>query len=150
MYELRMGYPSAVEEEAIVSRTTGVLGGLVRPVLSAAEVLEMQQLVRRLPAPPSLVQYAVGIARATRPSEPEASPAVRKYVSFGAGPRAGQNLVLGAKARAAMDGRAVPDLEDVDAVAFSVLRHRVVLNFQAEAEGMGIEQILGLGSRDRR
>ena len=150
MYELRMGYPSAVEEEAIVSRTTGVLEGLVRPVLSAAEVLEMQQLVRRLPAPPSLVQYAVGIARATRPSEPEASPAVRKYVSFGAGPRAGQNLVLGAKARAAMDGRAVPDLEDVDAVAFSVLRHRVVLNFQAEAEGMGIEQILGLGSRGGR
>lgn len=107
----------------------------------------MQQLVRRLPAPPSLVKYAVGIARSTRPDDPGASAAVKKYVSFGAGPRAGQNLVLGAKARAAMDGRAVPDLEDVDAVAFSVLRHRVVLNFQAEAEGMGIERILGLGGR---
>jgi MoxR-like ATPase len=72
---------------------------------------------------------------------------VRKYISFGAGPRAGQYLVLGAKARAAMDGRSVPDLEDVDAVAFSVLRHRVVLNFRAEAEGMGIERILQLGGR---
>jgi MoxR-like ATPase len=119
----------------------------VKPVLSAAEVLEMQQLVRRLPAPPSLVKYAVGLARATRPDEAEATPAVKKYVSFGAGPRAGQNLVLGAKARAAMDGRAVPDLEDVDAVAFSVLRHRVVLNFQAEAEGVGIAQILELRGR---
>ena len=71
----------------------------------------------------------------------------KKYISFGAGPRAGQYLVLGAKARAAMDGRSVPDLEDVDAVAFSVLRHRVVLNFRAEVEGMGIERILELGRR---
>jgi len=147
MYELRIGYPSVEEEEAIVSTTTGVHRGSVKPVLTAIEVLAMQQLVRRLPAPPSLVKYAVGLARSTRPDDPSATPAVKKYVSFGAGPRAGQNLVLGAKARAAMDGRAVPDLEDVDAVAFSVLRHRVVLNFQAEAEGMGIERILGLGRR---
>ena len=147
MYELRIGYPSVEEEEAIVTSTTGVRRGSVKPVLTATEVLEMQQLVRRLPAPPSLVKYAVGLARATRPDEAEATPAVKKYVSFGAGPRAGQNLVLGAKARAAMDGRAVPDLEDVDAVAFSVLRHRVVLNFQAEAEGVGIAQILELRGR---
>ena len=146
MFELRIGYPSVAEEEAIVATTTGVLSGVVKPVLSAAQVIEMQQLVRRLPAPPSLVSYAVGIARATRPDEPGASASVKKYVSFGAGPRAGQYLVLGAKARAAMDGRSVPDLEDVDAVAFSVLRHRVVLNFRAEAEGMGIEKILGLGA----
>jgi MoxR-like ATPase len=146
MFELRIGYPSVAEEESIVATTTGVRAGVVQPVLSAAQVIEMQQLVRRLPAPPSLVSYAVGIARATRPDEPGASASVKKYVSFGAGPRAGQYLVLGAKARAAMDGRAVPDLEDVDAVAFSVLRHRVVLNFRAEAEGMGIEKILGLGT----
>jgi MoxR-like ATPase len=147
MFELRIGYPSVAEEEAIVSTTTGVQAGVVQPVLSAAQVIEMQQLVRRLPAPPSLVSYAVRIARATRPDEPGASASVKKYVSFGAGPRAGQYLVLGAKARAAMDGRAVPDLEDVDAVAFSVLRHRVVLNFRAEAEGMGIEKILALGNQ---
>ena len=142
MYELRIGYPTREEEEAIVSSTTGVARGEVRPIISAAQLRELMGLVRRLPAPPSVVSHAVALARATRPGEPDASPAVRKYVSFGAGPRAGQNLVLGAKARAAMDGRAVPDLEDVDAVAFSVLRHRVVLNFQAEAEGVGIEAIL--------
>jgi MoxR-like ATPase len=124
MYELRIGYPSVEEEEAIVSTTTGVQRGAVKPALTAEEVLAMQQLVRRLPAPPSLVKYAVALARSTRPDDPGASAAVKKYVSFGAGPRAGQNLVLGAKARAAMDGRAVPDLEDVDAVAFSVMRHR--------------------------
>jgi len=147
MYELRIGYPSVAEEEAIVSTTTGTLKGSVKPVLTAAQVLAMQELVRRLPAPPSLVSYAVGLARATRPDEPGASAAVKKYVSFGAGPRAGQYLVLGAKARAAMDGRSVPDLEDVDAVAFSVLRRRVVLNVGAEAEGMGVERILALGGK---
>jgi MoxR-like ATPase len=150
MYELRMGYPSVEEEEAIVSTTTGVLQGDVKPVLSAETIREMQRLVRRLPAPPSLVSYAVGIARATRPDDPSATALVKKYVNFGAGPRAGQNLVLGAKSRAAMDGRSVPDLEDVDAVAFSVLRHRVVMNFQAEAEGVGIEKVLALGGRGRK
>ncbi len=149
MYELRIGYPSVDEEEAIVSTTTGVENNKVTPVLSAEKLREMMQLVRRLPAPPSLVSYAVGLARATRPDDPSATAAVKKYVSFGAGPRAGQYLVLGAKARAAMEGRSVPDLEDVDAVAFSVLRHRVVMNFQAEAEGMGIEKVLALGGRGR-
>ena len=149
MFELRIGYPTVEEEEAIVSTTTGARQGDVTPVLSAATLREMMALVRRIPAPPSLVSYAVGLARATRPKEAEASAAVKKYVAFGAGPRAGQNLILAAKARAAMDGRAVPDFEDVDAVAFSVLRHRVVLNFQAEAEGVGIESILALGGRGR-
>ena len=149
MYELRIGYPTVDEEEAIVSTTTGVQNLDVKPVISAATLREMMRLVRRLPAPPSLVSYAVGLARATRPDDPSATAAVKKYVSFGAGPRAGQYLVLGAKARAAMDGRSVPDLEDVDAVAFSVLRHRVVMNFQAEAEGMGIEKVLALGGRGR-
>ncbi len=149
MYELRIGYPTVEEEEAIVSTTTGVQNNKVTPVLSAEKLREMMQLVRRLPAPPSLVSYAVGLARATRPDDPSATAAVKKYVNFGAGPRAGQYLVLGAKARAAMDGRTVPDLEDVDAVAFSVLRHRVVMNFQAEAEGMGIEKVLALGGRGR-
>jgi len=149
MYELRIGYPTVDEEEAIVSTTTGVQNNEVKPVIRAETLREMMRLVRRLPAPPSLVSYAVGLARATRPDDPSATPAVKKYVSFGAGPRAGQYLVLGAKARAAMDGRSVPDLEDVDAVAFSVLRHRVVMNFQAEAEGMGIEKVLSLGGRGR-
>ncbi len=144
MFELRMGYPSKDEEEAIVTATTGVDRVHLTPVLDADALLAMQALVRRLPAPPVLVQYAVQLARSTRPQEPGASDLVRKYVSYGAGPRASQYLVLAAKARAAMDGRGVPDLEDVQHAALSVLRHRMVLNFQAEAEGVGAERILGL------
>jgi MoxR-like ATPase len=106
----------------------------------------LQHLVRRIPAPPSLVKYAVQIARSTRPGDPNATPDIKKFLSYGAGPRASQYLVLGAKARAAMDGRSVPDFDDIRAIAMTVLRHRVVINFQAEAEGVGadvlVEQVL--------
>jgi MoxR-like ATPase len=104
----------------------------------------MQALVRRVPAPPVVVQFAVQMARRTRPGDPGASDMVKKYVAYGAGPRASQYLTLAAKARAAMDGRGVPDIDDVKQAALSVLRHRMVLNFQAEAEGVGPEKILGL------
>ncbi|MBI3567664.1 MAG: AAA family ATPase [Gemmatimonadetes bacterium] len=144
MFELKVGYPSLEEEERIVNTTTTDKTKTVRPVLKGEEILEMQQLVRRIPAPPSVVSYAVGLARSTRPGEPGASAAVKKYVSYGAGPRASQYLVLGAKARAAMQGRSVPDLDDVKAVAYVVLGHRVTLNFQAEAEGVGVENFLQL------
>jgi MoxR-like ATPase len=144
MFELRMGYPSKDEEEAIVSMTTGAGSSSLTPVLDAATLRAMQGLVRRLPAPPVVVQYAVALARSTRPQDPSASEAVKRYVSYGAGPRASQYLVLAAKARAAMDGRAVPDLDDVRGAATAVLRHRMVLNFQAEAEGVGTERVLGL------
>jgi MoxR-like ATPase len=144
MFELRVGYPTFEEEERIVVTTTGDVSSEIQPVLTASQILELQRVVRRLPAPPSLVKYAVHLARSTRPVEPGASADVRKYVSYGAGPRASQYLVLGAKARAAMDGRSVPDLDDVRSVALSVLRHRLVLNFQAEAEGVGIERLLSL------
>ena len=144
MYQLTLGYPSKEEEERIVNTTTGSKINEIVPVLRGEQIIEMQQLVRRLPAPPSVVSYAVGLARSTRPGEPGASAAVQKYVSYGAGPRASQYLVLGAKARAAMDGRSVPDLDDVKAVATNVLGHRVVLNFQAEAEGVGVTQLVQL------
>jgi len=107
----------------------------------------LQQLVRRLPAPPSVVSYAVKLARATRPNAEEATPLVKKYVSWGAGPRASQYLILGAKARAAMDGRAMPDLDDVNAMAVPVLSHRVVVNFQAEAEGVSPERLVTVSGR---
>jgi MoxR-like ATPase len=136
MLMLKIGYPSREEEERIVAATTGEWDVSVSPVLGGAQMLELQHLVRRLPAPPSVVSYAVKLARATRPDAPEASARVKKYVSWGAGPRASQYLVLGAKARAAMDGRGVPDLEDVNAMAQPVLAHRIVANFQAEAEGI--------------
>ena len=147
MFELRVGYPTRDEEERIVSATTGEAGGALAPVLSAEELAALQRLVRRLPASPTVVRHAVDLARATRPGEADARPDVKRYVSWGAGPRASQYLVLGAKARAAMDGRAAPDLDDVRAVALSVLRHRVVLNFQAEAEGVTVERLLALDAR---
>src|ERR671937_1801770 len=113
MLELRVGYPSRDEEEQVVSATTSDVTATITPVLSAVELMELQHLVRRLPAPPTVVRYAVQLARATRPEAPEASADVKQFVSWGAGPRASQYLVLGAKARAAMDGRPIPDLDDV-------------------------------------
>jgi MoxR-like ATPase len=142
MVELRIGYPTRAEEEAIVSATTGGAPSPITPVLGAAELLEMQKLVRRLPAPPTLVSQAVKLARATRPGTEDATKDVNTYVRWGAGPRASQYLVLGAKARAALAGRAVPDLDDLRDVATSVLRHRMVLNFQGEAEGITLESVL--------
>ncbi|MBI2796229.1 MAG: AAA family ATPase [Gemmatimonadetes bacterium] len=146
MFELRLGYPSRDEEELIVTSTTGSTEGVVKPVLSGPQLQELQRLVRRLPAAPTIVRYAVDLVRSTRPSDPTSSADVRKYVSFGAGPRASQYLILGAKARAAMDGRAAPDIADIKSVALSVLRHRLVLNFQAEAEGVTVEKLVKLGS----
>jgi MoxR-like ATPase len=147
MFELRVGYPTADEEERVVATTTSDSEQTVTPVLDAQRLIALQHLVRRLPAPPTVVRYAVGLARSTRPDAKEASPEVRKYVSWGAGPRASQYLVLGAKARAAMDGRSVPDLDDVRSVAHVVLRHRIVLNFQGEAEGMTAERLIRLDER---
>ena len=144
MFELTVGYPSREEEVQIVTSTTGATDGVISPVLGGKRLQAMQQLVRRLPAPPSLVDYAVQLARTTRPDDPGASARVRQYVSWGAGPRASQYLVLGAKARAALDGRAIPDLDDVRSVARGVLRHRLVLNFQAEADGVSADSLLEL------
>jgi MoxR-like ATPase len=144
MFELRVSYPSAEEEERVVSTTTGDVEATITPVLTAAQLTELQHLVRRLPAPPTVVRYAVRLARSTRPDAPEATPEVKRYVSWGAGPRASQYLVLGAKAKAAMDGRSVPDLDDVRSVALAVLRHRIVMNFQGEAEGVTPERLIRL------
>jgi MoxR-like ATPase len=147
MLMLKIGYPSRDEEERIVIATTGEWDVDVSPVLGAQQMLDLQHLIRRLPAPPSIVSYAVKLARATRPDAPEATANVKKYVSWGAGPRASQYLVLGAKARAAMDGRGVPDLEDVNSMALPVLAHRIVVNFQAEAEGITPERLIEIPER---
>ena len=135
MLELRIGYPTREEEEQVAMQTTGADEPVISAVLNAEELLSLQRLVRRVPAPPSLVAYAVRLARATRPEDEDAPEATKRYVSWGAGPRASQYLVLGAKARAAMSGRGAPNFDDVRAVAPSVLRHRIVTNFQAEADG---------------
>jgi MoxR-like ATPase len=150
MLQLTVGYPTREEEERIVMATTGDVPVHVQPLVTAEQLSAMQHLVRRIPAPPVVVKHAVALARSTRPDTAEAAPLVKQYVNWGAGPRASQYLVLGAKARAAMDGRPVPDLEDVAAMAVPVLAHRVVLNFQAEAEGVTSERVvreLGKGTR---
>ncbi len=133
MFELRVQYPSREDEERIVEETTSDEDHPVRAVLESKEILQIQRLVRRIPAPKPVVRAAVTLARMTRPTEQEAPAFVREYVSWGAGPRASQYLVLGAKARAALDGRPMADLDDVADVALPVLRHRVVVNFAAEA-----------------
>ena len=134
MLELPIGYPSRKEEEEVAMRTTGDDDVQVRPVVSSAELIELQHLVRRVPASPSLVSFAVHLARATRPDLEETAAVSQKYVNWGAGPRASQYLVLGAKARAAMRGDPIPSYDDVRAIAPAVLAHRIVLNFEAEAD----------------
>ena len=133
MLELRVSYPSRSEEEAIVEQTTGAVRVRLEPVLDAESVLQMQALVRRIPVSKGLIRAAVALARLTRPANAEAPAFIKEYVDWGAGPRASQYLVLGAKARAAIAGRPMADLDDVKAVAPSGLRHRLVTNFAAEA-----------------
>jgi MoxR-like ATPase len=142
MLELQIGYPTRKEEEDIAMRTTGIEDPDIRTVVSAEEITRLQHLVRRVPASPSLVAFAVRLARATRPSDDDAPSVARRYVSWGAGPRASQFLVLGAKARAALRGDALPSFDDVRKVAPAVLAHRLVLNFEAEADGRGARDVI--------
>ena len=142
MLEVAVQYPDRDEEERIVETTTGDEQQPVEAVLSAQELVEIQRLVRRIPAPKPVVSAAVNLARMTRPGD-DAPALVREYVSWGAGPRASQYMVLGAKAQAALDGRPMADLDDVRAVALPVLRHRVVVNFAAEAAGRSAEDVCG-------
>ena len=142
MLELRVNYPSSTEEEAIVEQTTGTSRVSLHPVLDAGSVLAMQALVRRIPVSRGLIRSAVSLARMTRPGDAEAPGFIKEYVEWGAGPRASQYLVLGAKARAAIAGRPMADLDDVRAVASSVLRHRLVTNFAAEAADRASEDLV--------
>ena len=129
------------EEEEIAMRTTGEELVDVTRVVTAAELIELQRLVRRVPVSPSLVSFAVRLARATRPSQ-EASPVSRKYVAWGAGPRAGQALILGAKAHALLNGRMAASPADIRRIVKPVLRHRILTNFAAQAEGIGVERVI--------
>ncbi len=141
MFELQVQYPSSAEEEQIVEETTGDDLATLSKVLDGGEVLAMQRLVRRIPAPKTVVRSAVRLARMTRPHSDAAPPLVKEFVDWGAGPRASQYLVLGAKARAALDGRPMADLEDLQRVAPAVLRHRLMVNFAAEAAGRSAESV---------
>ncbi len=141
MFNVKVGYPSLEEELEIVEVTTRARSADPRPVLDAAQILRAQDLVRRVPVASHVISYAVRLARATRPGAPEGR-AIHEFVGWGAGPRAGQHLVLGAKARAVLTGRPTPGIEDVKAIAPAVLRHRIVTNFSAEAEGINADQLI--------
>jgi MoxR-like ATPase len=142
MFMVTVGYPSAEEELAIMKATTGGEHVELNQTLHAEEIIALQDIVRRVPVGDHVFRYAMALARATRPEEPEAPAFVRECVSWGAGPRASQYLILGAKARAALYGRNYVTTEDVSAIARPVLRHRIVTNFNAEAEGMTSDKIV--------
>jgi MoxR-like ATPase len=142
MYQVMVGYPSAAEEERIVAETTGAVEAQLRTALTGHEIMELQKLVRRVPASEHVVRYAVRLARATRPTEAGAPDFVHKWLSWGAGPRASQYMILGAKTRAVLHGRFAPGVDDVRAVAPAVLRHRLVTNFNAEADGVKTDRIV--------
>ena len=142
MYQVMVGYPSAAEEERIVAETTGAVEVQLRTALTGHEIMELQKLVRRVPASEHVVRYAVRLARATRPTEAGAPDFVHKWLSWGAGPRASQYMILGAKTRAVLHGRFAPGVDDVRAVAPAVLRHRLVTNFNAEADGVKTDRIV--------
>ncbi len=142
MFMVNIGYPSKKEERAIVRSTTMDLEAEPEPVLSATDILHIQKVLRRLPVSDHVVDYAVSLARATRPKEPGAPSFINDWLTWGAGPRAAQYLVLGAKARAILDGRLNVSCEDVRAVAKPVLRHRLFTNFNADAEGIGPDQVI--------
>ncbi|RMF06728.1 MAG: MoxR family ATPase [Candidatus Neomarinimicrobiota bacterium] len=142
MFNLTVDYPNREEEVAIVNSTTAGQQNGLKKVISRKELLAFQELIHRIPVAPNVVEYAVDLVGATRPHQPEAPEYIRHWVEWGAGPRASQYLILGAKARAALEGRPSPDIRDVQALVLPVLRHRVLLNFNAESEGKRVEDIL--------
>jgi MoxR-like ATPase len=146
MFNVVIDYPSAADEHRILASTTGDDEPAIEPVATADDIEGLRHLVRDVPAASNVIDYALRIVRASRPAGDAADAApstVRQWVKWGAGPRAGQALVLGAKARALLDGRSVAAIDDVRAVALPVLRHRILLNFQAEADGIDADQIVG-------
>ena len=142
MLMIQVGYPSLEEELEVVKRTTRPQKVDIRPALTQADLIAYQALVRELPAAEEVVSYAVRLTRATRPDDPLATAEVKRLVRWGAGPRAGQSLILAAKARALLNGRLHASRDDVKALASAVLTHRVLINYQAEAEGVSANDIV--------
>ena len=142
MFKIFVRYPSFDEEYKIAETTTSVLNQEVNAVLDAEEILKLQEIVRRVPVPPHVINYALRLVRATRVHEDEATEQIKEWVSWGAGPRAVQYLLLGGKARAALDGRTFVTSDDIKAVAHPVLRHRVITNFSAESEGITPDKVI--------
>ena len=142
MFAIELTYPSVEEEIDVVKKTTDDRETKLKTLFSAEEILEVQHLIRRIPVPDNVVRYAVELVHKTRPGQAGAIDLVNQYLDWGAGPRASQNLILAAKAHAAVDGRFSPDIADVQAVAMGILRHRILRNYKAEAEGISDEDII--------
>ena len=142
MFSINLEYPSFEEEIEVVKNTTTEIITKAASIVSIEEVLSIQQLIRKVPVTDNVIEYAVSLVGKTRPKSSKATDLVKKYVDWGAGPRASQNLILGAKAIAAVKGKYSPDIEDVKAVAVPILSHRIVKNYKAEAENISIVDII--------
>lgn len=142
MFAINLEYPSFEEEVQVVKATTAGNLPEVNALFSAEEILKFQQLIRKVPVADNVIEYAVSLVGKSRPKSDQATEMVRQYIDWGAGPRASQNLILGAKAYAALNGKYSPDIEDVQQVAVGILRHRLIKNYKAEAEGLTIEAII--------
>ena len=142
MFAVNLDYPSFDEEVEVVKVTTSDKEVVVNPLFTAQEIIDFQHVIRRIPVADNVVEYAVKMVCKKRPENNTASDLVKQYVDWGAGPRASQNLILAAKTHAAIQGKFSPDIENVQAVANSILRHRIIKNYKAEAEGVTVEQII--------
>jgi MoxR-like ATPase len=143
MFAIELKYPSIAEEIEVVKTTTNDELNAVNALMNAEQILEIQHLIRRIPVPENVVSYTVNLVNSTRPGQEGSPELVKQYVDWGAGPRASQNLVLAAKAHAAINGKYSPDIEDVKGVCYGILRHRIIKNYKAEAEGISEEDIIG-------
>lgn len=142
MFSINLEYPSFAEEVEVVKNTTSNEVQEVNSIFSSEEILEIQKLIRKIPVADNVVEYAVSLVSKTRPKGENATEFIKNYIDWGAGPRASQNLILAAKAFAAINGKFSPDIDDVKAVAIPILSHRVVKNYKAEAEGVTISEII--------
>jgi MoxR-like ATPase len=142
MFNILLDYPSLDEEFAIVKQTTSDYKPNVQKIMSAEDIVYFQDLIRRIPINDNVMRYAVNLATATRPNTPGAKPIVNEFINWGAGPRASQYLIIGAKTNAVLNGKYSPDIEDIKAVAKPIIRHRVVKNYKAEAEGVSVDDIV--------
>ena len=142
MFAIKLDYPSFAEEVEVVRSTTADNKVSINPLFQAQEIIDFQQLIRRIPVADNVIEYAVTLVSKTRPDNPLSNEFIKNYLDWGAGPRASQNLILGAKAHAAFNGKFSPDIEDVQAVATGILRHRIIKNYKADAEGITEEAII--------
>ena len=142
MFAIKLEYPSFEEEVQVVKRTTSDAKTAINPLFTAQEIIDFQHLIRRIPVADNVIEYAVSLVSKTRPDNSLSNEFVKNYLDWGAGPRASQNLILAAKANAAFNGKFSPDIEDVKAVATGILRHRIIKNYKADAEGITEEMII--------